>query len=99
MKLLCSSSDLGELEWLVKRLMVLRIPCGVGKDPGESHLSVWIQQDSDFALGLRILVNRDKPRPLPSWACLLDSPVPANEESAVAASGEYACREWCSSNG
>ncbi len=90
MKLLCASSDLGELERLVKRLVCIGIPCAVCKDSIDSQLSVWIQQDSDFPLALKIFVERDKPRPLPHWASLLDLAVPANEDSAVPAAEESA---------
>ena len=86
MKLLCASSDLGELGGLVKRLVRIGIPCAVCKDSSGSHLSVWIQQDCHFPMALRISVERDKPRPLPPWANLLDLDVPAKEDPAVAAS-------------
>ena len=85
MKLLCASSDLGELGGLVKRLVRIGIPCAVCKDSSGSQLSVWIQQDCHFPMALRISVERDKPRPLPPWANLLDLDVPANEDPAVAA--------------
>jgi hypothetical protein len=85
MKLLCASSDLGELKGLVKRLVRIGIPCAVCKDSISSQLSVWIQQDSDFPLALKMFVERDKPRPLPHWASLLDLAVPATEERAVPA--------------
>lgn len=82
---MCSSSDLRELEGLVKRLVCVGIPCGVGKDPSTSHLSVWIQQDSDFPLALRIFASRATPRRLPHWACVLDSPAPVVKNSAAPA--------------
>ena len=83
MKLLCTSSDLGELEALVKRLVRIGIPCGVCKEPNSSRLSVWIQQDEDFPLALRIYANRPTPRRLPHWACLLDSaPAPIADAPA-----------------
>ncbi len=85
MKLLCASSDLGELEGLVKRLVRIGIPCAVCKDAIGSQLSVWIQQDCHFPMALRIFVERDKPRPLAPWARLLDSEVPATEDFAVPA--------------
>ena len=88
MKLLCASSDLGELKGLVKRLVRIGIPCAVCKDSVVSQLSVWIQQDSDFPLALKIFVERDKPRPLPHWASLLDLAVPANEDSTAPAAEE-----------
>jgi hypothetical protein len=77
MKLLFSSSDLGELGRLVKRLVWARIPCAVCKDPINSHLSVWIQRDIDFPLALHVFTNRDAPRRLPHWARALDSALPA----------------------
>ena len=86
MKLLCSSSDLRELEGLVKRLVCVGIPCGVGKDSSTSQLSVWIQQDSDFPLALRIFASRTTPRRLPHWACVLDSPAPVIKNSTAATS-------------
>ena len=85
MKLLCASSDLGELKGLVKRLVRIGIPCAVCKDSIDSQLSVWIQQDSDFPLALKMFVERDNPRPLPHWASLLDLAVPATGERAVPA--------------
>ena len=83
MKLLCSSSDLRELEGLIKRLVCVGIRCAVSKDSGDSHHSVWVQQDSDFPLALRIFTNRSTPRPVPHWASLLDVPLPAVEKPAV----------------
>ena len=83
MKLLCSSSDLGELEGLVKRLVCVGIRCAVCKDSSNSHLSVWIQQDNDFPLALRIFVKRDAPRRLPHWACVLNSSPLATEVAAA----------------
>ena len=90
MKLLCASSDLGELKGLVKRLVRIGIPCAVCKDSIDSQLSVWIQQDRDFPLALKIFVERDKPRPLPHWASLLDLAVPATKDSAAPATEEHA---------
>ena len=90
MKLLCASSDLGELKGLVKRLVRIGIPCAVCKDSVDSQLSVWIQQDSDFPLALKMFVERDKPRPLPHWASLLDLAVPATEDPAVPATEDRA---------
>ncbi len=80
MKLLCASSDLGELKGLVKRLVGIGIPCAVCKDSSNSQLGVWIQQDSDLPLALKVFVERDKPRPLPPWASLLELAVPATED-------------------
>jgi len=96
MKLLWSSSDLRELERLVKRLVHVCIPCAVCKDSVDSRLSVWVQQDHDFPLALKIFVDREAPRSVPPWAELLDAPVPAagrgvvpaNEQAAVPATGE-----------
>jgi hypothetical protein len=87
MKLLISSTDLEDLERVVKRLVWACIPCAVCKDPGGSHLSVWIQQDLDFPLALKLFLDRQKPRSLPRWACALGSPVPATETSAVPGPG------------
>jgi hypothetical protein len=89
MKLLCASSDLGELKGLVKRLVRIGIPCAVCKDSIDSQLSVWIQQDRDFPLALKMFVERDKPRPLPHWASLLDLAVPATTESALSATEDF----------
>ena len=72
MKRLFSSPDLAELGRLVKRLVWARIPCAVGKDPINSHLSVWIQRDIDFPLALHVFTNRDAPFRLPHWARALD---------------------------
>jgi hypothetical protein len=90
MKLLCASSDLGELKGLVKRLVRMGIPCAVCKDSISPQLSVWIQQDSNFPMALKIFVERDKPRPLPHWASLLDSAVPAADDPAVPATEDRA---------
>jgi hypothetical protein len=72
MKLLCSSPDLEELAELVKKLVWAYIPCAVCKDPINSQLSLWIQQDIDFPLALRIYAKRQAPRRLPHWACVFD---------------------------
>ncbi len=72
MKLLFSSHDLKAVESLVKRLLVACIPCAVCKDRFSSTLAVWIQQDTDLALALTLLVHRPAPPPLPHWAELLD---------------------------
>ncbi len=90
MKLLCASSDLGELKGLVKRMVCIGIPCAVCKDSIDSQLSLWIQRDSDFPLALKIFVERDKPRPLPHWASLLDLAMPATKDSAAPATEEHA---------
>ncbi len=90
MRVLCSSSDLSELTELVKRLLSLGIPCAVCKDGGNSQLTVWIQQDDDFPLALKIYVERKAPRPLPPWASLLDAPAPVAKECAVPATEEVA---------
>ena len=90
MKLLRSSSERCELEWLAKRLARIGIPCAVSKDSGDSQLSVWIQQDADFPLALNIFVNRARPRRFPPWACLFGSPVPGTEESGVPATEDFA---------
>ena len=90
MKLLCASSDLGELKELVKRLVRIGIPCAVCKDCIDSQLSVWIQQDNHFPLALKVFVERDKPRPLPHWASLLDLAAPATEDPAVPAAEDCA---------
>jgi hypothetical protein len=95
MKLLCSSSDLRELEGLVKRLVCVGIRCAVSKDSGSSQLSVWVQQDNDFPLALRIFTNRPKPRPVPHWASALDLPLPAIEKPATARKGNTAIPVPC----
>jgi hypothetical protein len=82
MKLLFSSADLGEVGQLVKRLVWARIPCAVCRDAVNAYLSVWIQQDVDYPLALRIFTHRDRPRPLPRWACVFDTDLPANKGSA-----------------
>lgn len=92
MKLLCLSWEFGEVEGLVKRLVCVGIPCGVSKDSGNSQLGVWIQQDEDFPLALRIFANRPAPRRLPHWACVLHSPPAAIPESAVPATPAPASR-------
>ena len=90
MRVLCTSSDIRELTGLVKRLVWVGIRCAVCKESIDSRLSVWIQQDSDFPVALKILVERDKPRPLPHWASALDLPVSATEDSAVPATEDFA---------
>ena len=77
MKLLISSADLDDLERVVKRLVRACIPCAVCKDPVSSHLSVWIQQDIDFPLALRVVMNRDKRSGIPHWARVYESASPA----------------------
>ncbi len=77
MKLLISSPDLDDLGQVVKRLVCACIPCAVCKDPVSSHLSVWIQQDIDFPLALRVVMNRDKRSGLPHWARVYEAASPA----------------------
>ena len=79
MKLLITSTDLDDLERVVKRLVWNRIPCAVCKDPGSPHLSVWIQRDLDFPLALRVVANREERPDLPHWARALE-PTPALTE-------------------
>ncbi len=76
MKLLICSSDLDDLEEVVKRLVCACIPCAVCKDPANSHLGVWIQQDIDLPLALRVVMNRERRRPLPHWARVYEPTVP-----------------------
>jgi hypothetical protein len=90
MKQLCSSSDLRELTELLKRLLCVGIPCAVCKDSSNAQLSVWIQQDNDFPLALKMFAERGAPRPVPPWAYLVDLPVPASEDAAVPATGDCA---------
>jgi len=86
MKLLISSADLDDLQRIVKRLVCACIPCAVCKDPGSSHLSVWIQQDLDFPLALRVVMNREERASLPHWACALESALTVTKRSALPAS-------------
>lgn len=95
MKLLCSSSDLRELEGLIKRLVCVGIRCAVSKDSSSSYLSVWVQQDSDFPLALRIFTSRSTPRPVPHWASVLDVPLPAVAEPAASPKQEPATPAAC----
>ena len=85
MKLLISSADLDDLERVVKRLIWACIPCAVCKDPRSSHLRVWIQQDSDFPLALRVVMNREGRSRLPHWARAFESALPAAKRSALPA--------------
>src|SRR5512136_1289462 len=85
MKLLISSADLDDLERVVKRLVCACIPCAVCKDPVSAQLSVWIQQDLDFPLALRVVSNRDGRPRLPHWAHVFDSALPGTKGSAWAA--------------
>jgi hypothetical protein len=85
MKLLLTSTDLDDLERIVKRLACACIPCAICKDPGSSHLSVWIQRDIDFPLALRVVVNRDERPRLPHWARALEPALPATRRSALRA--------------
>lgn len=80
MKLLIYSSDLNDLERVVKRLVCACIPCAVCKDPVNSHLSVWIQQDPDFPLALRVVMNREGRARLPHWARVYDSSLPGTHQ-------------------
>ena len=84
MKLLISSCDFEDLGRVVKRLVCACIPCAVCQDPIPSHLSVWVQQDIDFPLALRVVMNRGTPRPLPHWARIYDSPLPATDRNEPA---------------
>ena len=86
MKLLISSADLDDLQRVVKRLVCACIPCAVCKDPGSSHLSVWIQRDIDFPLALRVVVNRDERPRVPHWARALEPAPTVTERSALPAS-------------
>ncbi len=89
MKLLFSSSDSREVERTLKRLLWARIPCAVGRDPVNSYLAVWIQQESDFPRALNIFVNRNTPRPLPHWAQFLEPAPPVDKPTSLpAADGE-----------
>ncbi len=66
MKLLFSSPDLAVVGSLVKRLIGSRIPCAVFKDPvNYAYLRVWVQQDTDFAPALNLLLPRTADRPSP----------------------------------
>jgi hypothetical protein len=85
MKLLVTSTDLDDLGRIVKRLVCACIPCAVCKDPGSSHLSVWIQRDIDFPLALRVVVNREERPRLPHWARALEPALPAARRSALPA--------------
>ena len=90
MKLLISSADLDDLEPVLKRLVCACIPCAVCRDPGSSHLSVWIQRDIDFPLALRVVVNRDERPRLPHWARALEPVPPATKDSASPATNGIA---------
>lgn len=79
MKLLIHSSELKDLERAVKRLVCACIPCAVCKDAGSAHLSVWIQQDNDFPLALRVVMNGGTRPSLPHWARVFDSLPPATD--------------------
>lgn len=83
MKLLISSTDLDDLQRVVKRLVSACIPCAVCKDPDSSHLSVWIQQDLDFPLALRVVMNREERARVPHWARALEPALPTNERPAT----------------
>ena len=85
MKLLITSTDLDDLGRIVKRLVWARIPCAVCKDPGSSHLSVWIQRDIDFPLALRVVVNREERPRLPHWARALEPALTVTERAALPA--------------
>ena len=90
MKLLISSADLDDLEPVLKRLVCACIPCAVCKDPGSSHLSVWIQRDIDFPLALRVVVNQDERPRLPHWARALEPVPPATKHSGLPATNGIA---------
>ena len=70
--------------------MWARIPCAVCKDPGTSHLSVWIQRDIDFPLALRVIVNREERPRVPHWARALEPAVTVTERSALPATNGIA---------
>ena len=90
MKLLITSTDLDDLERVVKRLVWARIPCSVCKDPASSHLSVWIQRDIDFPLALRVAANREERPRLPHWARALEPASNVAERSALRATNGMA---------
>jgi hypothetical protein len=98
MKLLISSTDLDDLERVVKRLIWACIPCAVCKEPRSSHLSVWIQQDLDFPLALSVVMNRDRRSRLPHWARAFESALPATMLPRLPAPMEQSRREGCFSN-
>jgi hypothetical protein len=82
MKLLITSTDLDDLQRVVKRLVCAGIPCAVYRDPGSPHLSVWIQQDLDFPLAVRVVMNREERARLPHWARALEPSLTTNQRSA-----------------
>src|SRR5512137_602970 len=90
MKLLTSSADFDDLQRVVKRLVCAGIPCAVCKDPGRSHLSVWIQQDRDFPLALHAVMKREERARLPHWARALEPSLPTNQRSALPATNGIA---------
>ncbi len=90
MRLLVSSGDLRELERVLKRLLWARIPCAVGREKANAHLGIWIQQESDFHRALDIFLNRDKPRPVPCWAPLLEMGVSARKKQPESSAAQRA---------
>ncbi len=84
MKQLCSSSDRRELTELLKRLLRIGIPCALCKDSSNAQLSVWVQQDNDLPLALKILAERGTSRPVPPWAYVVELPGPPAEKFALA---------------
>jgi hypothetical protein len=97
MKLLCVSSDRSQLVWLLKRLLCCRIPCAVCKGETDAELSVWIQQDLDFPLALKIFADRDRELHIPQQESSIKLPAPLAEErcsgpdiAAVIATGQCA---------
>ncbi len=85
MNLLFSSCDPPEVERTLKRLLWARIACGVGKDPVNSYLTVWIQRECDFRRAMTIFMHRSMSRPLPHWAAVLESFGSAKKRSTPAA--------------
>ncbi len=72
MKLLFSSFELEEIQRHVKRLVFASIRCSVCRNPGDSSLSVWINDDTDFPRALKIFMNRSTARPIPRWLRVYD---------------------------
>lgn len=68
MQLLASSTDFEDLALLIKRMVRAHIPSAVSKDPGNGQLGIWVQQDCDFPLALRVASTPPRQRRLPDWA-------------------------------
>jgi hypothetical protein len=83
-RLLFASSDRAEMTRTVKSLLLAGVRCEVRKERRSSSYGVWLQEERDFPRALGIWKLYAKPRPLPPWASVLESVVPASARAESA---------------